>query len=385
MTDNTLPSEYQSYIALSRYARWLETENRRETFKESVRRYFNYFETKFPFLLNEVDWKEAEQEYLKLGIVGSMRALMTAGPALERDNVAGYNCAYTAVEGTGEQIVFEHEKLDEPVVITLSTPIDFDETMYVLMCGTGMGFSVERQYINNLPKVGKKLNRRIYAPNNKNYPSVDKQEISLIDKKGNIIHVHDSKYGWASALRILIVELYNGNFDIKWDLSQLREAGAKLKTFGGRASGPAPLQNLFTFAVELFKNANGRKLNSIECHDLMCKIAEIVVVGGVRRSALISLSNLSDERMRQAKFGSWWESQPQRALANNSVCYTEKPDILSFMKEWEALIASGSGERGIFYRTAAENLVPERRKRDSYKNYGCNPCSEIVLRSKQFC
>lgn len=381
-----LPSDYQEYIALSRYARWKGDEKRRETFSESVGRYFDYWVGRFPWLAENEEYKAAHKEYLNLGVVGSMRALMTAGEALDRDNVAGYNCSYSAIEGgEGETLIFNHPKLDDPVVISITTPIDFDEMMYILMCGTGAGFSVERQYINNLPKVGKKLNRRTYLPNNKNYPGVPKSELSNYDKKENTIHVHDSKYGWASAFRILIIELYNGNFGIKWDVSQIRPAGSKLKTFGGRASGPEPLVDLFQFSVNLFKEAEGRKLNSIECHDLCCKIADIVVVGGVRRSALISLSNLTDDRMRHAKSGNWWEQNGQRALANNSVCYTEKPDTLAFMREWTALIESGSGERGIFYRGAAEKSIPERRKKFGYKDYGCNPCSEIILRSKQFC
>ena len=381
-----LPSQFQEFISLSRYARWKPDENRRETFSEAVGRYFNYWADKYPWLAEDPDYKAAHEEYLNLGVVGSMRALMTAGEALDRDNVAGYNCAYTAVEGVGgKKITFEHPDLDESVTIAITSPIDFDETMYVLMCGTGVGFSVERQYINNLPKVGKKLNRRIYSANNKNFPGVNKAEISQLNKKNNTILVGDSKYGWASALRILLVELYNGNFDIKWDVSQVRPAGAKLKTFGGRASGPEPLVDLFQFAVELLKNANGRKLNSVECHDLMCKVADIVVVGGVRRSALISLSNLTDDRMRHAKSGNWWEQNGHRALANNSTAYTEKPDMMAFLREWTSLVESGSGERGIFSREAAEKLIPARRKKDGYKNYGCNPCSEIILRSKQFC
>jgi ribonucleoside-diphosphate reductase alpha chain len=382
----SLPTQYQEYISLSRYARWRDVDNRRETFSEAVGRYFDYWIRDYPWLADNEDFKGIHEEFLNLGVVGSMRALMTAGPALDRDNVAGYNCAYTAVEGVEKKAIhFTHPELDDDVVIRISSPIDFDEAMYVLMCGTGVGFSVERQYINSLPKVGKKLNRRVYTQNSKNYPGVPKTELSTINKKENKIYVEDSKYGWASALRILLVELYNGNFDITWDVSDIRPAGARLKTFGGRASGPKPLIDLFNFSVELFKNAQGRKLTSIECHDLMCKIADIVVVGGVRRSALISLSNLTDDRMRYAKSGAWWDTEGQRALANNSVCYTEKPDMQAFMREWLALVESGSGERGIFYRGASEKLIPDRRKIYEYKDYGCNPCSEIILRSKQFC
>ena len=376
--------DYRKYIHQSRYARWNEKTGRRETWEETVDRYTTFFDLE----LDEGD--DATREAVKSAILDmevmpSMRCLMTAGEALERDNVAGYNCAYTAVEGTGEILSLTHDKLDEPVVVHLSNPIDFDETMYVLMCGTGVGFSVERQYVNNLPKVGKKLNRRIYLPNNKNFPDVDKEELSSIDKKENTIRVHDSKYGWASALRILIVELYNGNFNISWDLSSIRPAGAKLKTFGGRASGPKPLDDLFVFAKELFKKAKGRKLTSLECHDLMCKVADIVVVGGVRRSALISLSNLTDERMRKAKMGDLSTNQ-QRYLSNNSVAYTEKPDVGIFLREMESLYESRSGERGIFNRKAAQKAAARsgRRETDNYE-YGTNPCSEIILRSKQFC
>lgn len=332
-------SEYSSFIALSRYARWKQEEKRRETFSESVRRYFSYFEEGYTWLKEDEDWREAEKEMLNLGVVGSMRALMTAGPALERDHVAGYNCAYLAVDNVRA----------------------FDECMYILLCGTGVGFSVERQYIAKLPEIAEDF-----------YPT------------DTTIMVTDSKIGWAKAFKELVSMLYNGQIP-KWDVSKVRPAGAKLKTFGGRASGPQPLVDLFNFSVELFKQAKGRKLTSIEAHDLMCKIADIVVVGGVRRSALISLSNLTDDRMRHAKSGQWWIENPQRALANNSVCYTEKPDMTAFMREWLALVESGSGERGIFYRKAAEKLIPERRKESGYEDYGCNPCSEIVLRSKQFC
>ena len=370
---NTSNPEYSKFIALSRYARWLPDKGRREFFNESVDRYFKHFEKQYTFLSQDEDWKDAQDEYLNLGVVGSMRALMTAGKALERDNLAGYNCAYTAIEGSGDKITFEHEKLDEPVTITISNPIDFDEMMFTLLCGTGIGFSAERQYINNLPKVGNKLNRRVYSANNKNYPGVAKEEISTFDRKENIVSVADSKYGWASAFRIIVIELFNGNFKVGWDVSRVRAAGEKLKTFGGRASGPQPLVDLFEFMAKLMEKAEGRKLNSVEVHDIVCKIADIVVVGGVRRSALISLSNLTDDRMRHAKSGDWWIDNPQRALANNSTSYTEKPDVLAFMREWEALVESGSGERGIFSRAAAENLVPERRKKSNYKDYGCNP------------
>jgi len=330
--------EYRSFIALSRYSRWQDKKQRRETWTETVERLRDFWVDRFPKQLKgfEFIWDHVnEHETLP-----SMRTLATAGKALDRDNIAGYNCSYVAV--------------DHPRV--------FDETMYILMNGTGLGFSVERQYINKLPEI--------------------QEEIFDTD---TTILVRDSKTGWAKAYKELIGMLYNGQAP-KWDVSKVRKAGERLKTFGGRASGPEPLVNLFKFTVEVFRNAKGRKLTSIECHDLMCKIAEIVVVGGVRRSALISLSNLSDERMRNAKMGQWWDYNGQRQLANNSVCYTELPEINIFMKEWLALMESGSGERGIFNREAAERLVPQRRKDlMEYLHYGCNPCSEIILRMFQFC
>lgn len=383
-TSTGIATDYSSYIHFSRYARWIPSLNRRETWEETVDRYINYFDSRTPFSTGDISKEEIREAILNMDVMPSMRCLMTAGPALDKDNVAGFNCSYLHIEGKGKTVELEHESLDEPVVINITSPIDWDEAMYVLMCGTGVGFSVERQFIGNLPKVGKKLNHRIYSPTNKNYPGVAKEELSTFDRKSNYIMVADSKYGWASALRILIVELYNGNFDISWDVSLVRAEGEKLKTFGGRASGPKPLVKLFKFAKDLFLGANTRRLTSVECHDLMCKVAEVVVVGGVRRSALISLSNLSDSRMRVAKSGNWWEAEPQRALANNSVAYTEKPDTASFLAEWSALYASKSGERGIFSREAAIKGLPARRK-GNYTNYGTNPCSEIVLRSKQFC
>lgn len=329
-------NEYQKFIAASRYARWQPDVNRRETWEETVTRYTSFFSDKLNDGIAEADLHEA---IINLEVMPSMRALMTAGEALERDNVAGFNCSYVAVDNKRV----------------------FDEILYVLTCGTGVGFSVERQYISKLPEISEDFH-----------------------ETDTTIVVADSKIGWAKSYRELISMLYSGQIP-KWDVSKVRPAGARLKTFGGRASGPEPLVDLFQFSVEVFKNAAGRKLTSIECHDLVCKIADIVVVGGVRRSALISLSNLSDDRMRDAKSGSWWEEEPQRALANNSVAYTEKPDMNSFMREWKALMKSGSGERGIFYRKAAEKLQPERRKESDYKDYGTNPCSEIVLRNKQFC
>ena len=331
-----LPTVYQEYIAKSRYARYLDEAGRRETWDETVDRYISFFQAKFPETKG-IPWRELRDAILNLEVMPSMRCLMTAGPALDRDNVAGYNCSYVAV--------------DHPRV--------FDEVMYILLCGTGVGFSVERQYINKLPEVAEEFH-----------------------ESDTVIHVRDSKIGWASGLRQLIALLYQGNVP-RWDVSRVRPAGARLRTFGGRASGPEPLEDLFRYTVRTFRGATGRRLNSLEVHDLVCKIASAVVCGGVRRSALISLSNLTDERMRKAKSGEWYHAQPHRALANNSVAYTEKPDMGVFMREWQALYESKSGERGIFARYAASSMVPERR--DPEWEFGTNPCSEIVLRSKQFC
>jgi ribonucleoside-diphosphate reductase alpha chain len=337
MSNNYLPTDYQSFIHTSRYARWLDKEQRRETWAETVSRYIQNVVVKAT--RDEIVVDDIEQAILGLDVMPSMRAVMTAGPALERDNTAGYNCSYLPVDD----------------------PKSFDEAMFILLCGTGVGFSVERQYINKLPDV----------PEN-------------MFNSDTVVVVKDSKEGWAKALRQVIALLYSGEIP-KWDVSKVRPAGAKLKTFGGRASGPAPLLDLFNFTVRTFVGAKGRKLSSIECHDLMCKIGEVVVVGGVRRSAMISLSNLSDDRMRHAKSGNWWENDPQRALANNSVSYTEKPDALSFMREWMALVESGSGERGIFNRQASKKQAAKNGRRDPNFDFGTNPCSEIILRPYQFC
>ncbi len=339
-----LPTPYQEFIHLSRYSRWLPSEKRRETWDETIQRYFDFFQE---HLKETCDYdlkpelrKELESAVLRLGVMPSMRCLMTAGEALRRENIAGYNCSYVAI----------------------SRVQAFDEILYVLMNGTGVGFSVERQYITQLPPVAEEF-----------HPS------------DTVITVADSKLGWAKAYKELLGLLWIGQIP-KWDLSKVRPAGAPLKTFGGRASGPEPLDNLMSFTVNVLKNAAGRKLSSIECHDIVCKIAEVVVVGGVRRSALISLSNLSDDRMRHAKSGQWWNDNPQRALANNSACYTEKPDMGIFMDEWKALYESKSGERGIFNRQSANKQVEKsgRRVVDGYE-FGTNPCSEIILRDREFC
>lgn len=333
MTNEFLPTPYQQFIHLSRYSRWLPDQNRRETWEETVNRYFNFFDEHLKennkFKLPKETREELRQAVLNLEILPSMRALMTAGEALKRDNIAGYNCSYAHINRVRA----------------------FDEILYVLMCGTGVGFSVERQFVDKLPTIA--------------------EEFSDTD---TTIIVADSKQGWAKAYRELVSLLIVGQIP-KWDLSKVRPAGARLKVFGGRASGPRPLEELFKFTVETFRKAAGRKLTSIECHDIVCKIAEIVVVGGVRRSALISLSNLTDERMRDAKSGAWWEANPQRALSNNSVAYKEKPDIGIFMEEWLSLYKSKSGERGIFNRDAAQKTVAKLGdRRDPSHEFGTNPC-----------
>ncbi|MEL0013935.1 MAG: hypothetical protein VW715_01920 [Rhodospirillales bacterium] len=326
---------YQSYIHASRYARWLEDKERRETWDETVDRWWLYMTGKFPALSKRQDVKDA---IYRMDVVPSMRTIMTAGEALERNHVAAYNCSYLAVDD----------------------PKAFDEALLVLMCGTGVGFSVERQFISKLPEVPSELT-----------------------ETEEVVVVADSKEGWAKALRQLISRLYAGEIPT-WDVSKVRPAGARLKTFGGRASGAEPLENLFKFTVGLFKKAKGRNLNSLECHDLMCQVAAAVVVGGVRRSAMISLSNLTDDRMRHAKMGNWWNEQVNRSYANNSISFTERPDMGSFLREWTAIYESKSGERGIFNREAAKAKAADIGREVS-DDFGTNPCGEISLRSKQFC
>ena len=335
--NNMLPTDYQNFIATSRYARWLDDEGRRETWSETVSRYVNYMHDRVKF--SKEDKADIEQAILGLDVMPSMRALMSAGTALERDNTAGYNCSYLPVDDSKS----------------------FDEAMYILLCGTGVGFSVERKYVDKLPEIPEKM-----------------------FKSDTTIVVKDSKEGWAKSLRMLIALLYAGEIPT-YDVSKVRPAGARLKTFGGRASGPAPLVDLFKFTINLFNNNAGKKLTSYDCHSLMCKIGEVVVVGGVRRSAMISLSNLSDIRMRQAKSGQWWDTAPHMALSNNSVSYTDKPDAETFMREWTSLIESKSGERGIFNRVAAKKQAAKNGRRDAEHEFGCNPCSEIILRPYQFC
>ena len=332
---NLLPTDYQSFIHQSRYAKYIDGKGR-ESWAETVGRYVDNVVR--PKLGNDSWVNQIEQAILSLDVMPSMRAMMTSGAALDRDNTAGYNCSYLPVDD----------------------PKSFDEAMFILLCGTGVGFSVERQFVQQLPDVPQ-----------------------LFDSETTIV-VKDSKEGWAKAFRQLLALLWAGEIP-KWDVSRVRPAGARLKTFGGRASGPGPLVELFNFSVQTFKNAQGRKLSSMECHDLMCFIGQIVVVGGVRRSAMISLSNLSDDRMRHAKSGQWWETAAHRALSNNSVCYTEKPDIETFMREWTALVESKSGERGIFNREASKNQAEKYGRRDPNYEFGTNPCSEIILRPYQFC
>ena len=343
MPNNYLPTSYQEFIHLSRYSRWLPEKSRRETWDETVARYFDFFtehlKETVDFDLTKSLRDELEQAVLGLRIMPSMRCMMTAGEALKRENIAGYNCSYVAVD----------------------RPQAFDEILYILMNGTGVGFSVERQYVTELPII------------NDEFWETD-----------TVIMVSDSKLGWAKALKELIHLLAAGQIP-KWNLSRVRAAGAPLKTFGGRASGPEPLEDLFHFCTAIFRGAAGRKLTSLEAHDICCKVAEVVVVGGVRRSALISLSNLSDDRMRLAKAGRWWESNVQRALANNSACYTEKPDTGIFMEEWKSLYESKSGERGMFNRTAAKTQAAKNGRRDIEHDFGTNPCSEIILRDREFC
>ena len=349
-----LPTEYQSFIHLSRYARWDYDKTRRETWEETVDRYFNFFKDHLKETCNyevqEEDLKQLRKAVVNLDIMPSMRCLMTAGEALKRENVAGYNCSYVKID----------------------SPRSFDEILYILMNGTGVGFSVEEEYVNKLPAVAEEFH-----------------------ETESVIVVRDSKLGWAKALKELYGMLWMGQIPT-WDLSKVRPAGTPLKTFGGRASGPEPLEDLFKFSISIFQNAKGRKLKSVEAHDLVCKIAEIVVVGGVRRSALISLSNLGDREMRYAKSGNWWETNVQRALANNSVNYKEKPDVGTFMREWLSLYDSKSGERGIYNSMSAkrttEKLNQEKDqdgnniiRRHAREDFGTNPCSEIILRSREFC
>jgi len=334
---NTLPTVYQDVIAMSRYARYIPEKQRRETWGETVDRLVEYLETKAPELKKEI--KEIREAVAKQDVMPSMRLMMTAGEACERDNISAYNCSYLAVNNKRA----------------------FSEALYILMNGTGVGFSCERQDINKLPEI----------PENLAYCD-------------DVIVVEDSKLGWAKAFKKLLSSLWEGDIPT-FDFTKVRPSGARLKTFGGRASGPEPLQRLFDFCVESFKHAKGRKLNSLEVHDIMCMVGEIVVVGGVRRSALISLSNLTDKRMRDAKIGAWYNDFPHRGLANNSVAYTEKPDSETFMEEWLSLVKSKSGERGIFNRVAAQKQANKWGRRDPSLSYGTNPCSEIILRDKQFC
>jgi ribonucleoside-diphosphate reductase alpha chain len=332
--------QYQEYIAASRYARFIDDKGRRENWGETVDRFVQYVFSRTPAISEDSALKEEIYNAIfNHEVMPSMRAVMTAGKSADRDNTCVYNCSYLPVDDVKS----------------------FDEAMFILLCGTGVGFSVENRYISQLPDVPDNLYTSEHS-----------------------IKVHDSKEGWAKSLRLLIAHLYAGEIP-RWDVSGIRAAGARLKTFGGRASGPQPLVDLFEFTVATFKNAQGRKLNTLECHDLMCKVGEVVVVGGVRRSAMISLSDLDDERIRHAKAGPWWETAPHRALANNSAVYNETPTVGKFMEEWLSLYNSHSGERGIFNREAAQKTVAKYGHRDPNFEFGTNPCSEIILRPYQFC
>ena len=339
----TIANPYENFIALSRYARWISEDNRRETWGETVDRYFsfmlNHLKQNYNYIPDEKLVAELKNGVFERNVMPSMRSVMTSGAALERDNVAGYNCAFLPVD----------------------SPRSFDETMYILMCGTGVGFSVEYKYINKLPAVPESL-----------------------EKSTTVITVEDSKQGWAKAYRELLALLWSGQIPAI-DVSKVRPAGARLKTMGGRSSGPQPLINLFDFTIAKFKSATGRNLKPIECHDIMCKIGEVVVVGGVRRSAMISLSNINDIEMAQAKSGNWWEANTQRALSNNSVAYSRKPEMEQFIAEWKSLYDSKSGERGIYNVAAAQAQAAKYGRRDPDIHYGTNPCSEIILRPYQFC
>ena len=341
---NFLPTEYQSFIHMSRYSRWKSDEGRRETWTETVQRLIDFFadhvDRNIGVKFENSTWDRIENAVLTTSVMPSMRAMMTAGEALRRENIAGYNCSYVPID----------------------SPRSFDEVLYILMNGTGVGFSVERQYVDKLPTIP------------------DRE----FEHTEDVISVADSKEGWARGFRDLISYLYTNRIP-KVNVNRIRPAGQRLKTFGGRASGPQPLVNLFDFTIEKFRGAKGRKLNAMECHDIVCKTGEVVVVGGVRRSALISLSNLSDQRLRMAKSGAWWDTNPERALANNSVAYTEKPDAGIFMKEWLSLYESKSGERGIFNRVSAQEKARQNGRRNADWDFGTNPCSEIILRPNQFC
>jgi ribonucleoside-triphosphate reductase (thioredoxin) len=343
MTDTTVMTPYQQYIHKSRYARYLDDKGRREHWPETVARYFNFMEKhlkdKHNYTLTPELRTKLESAVLNLEVMPSMRSIMTAGEALERQNVAGYNCSYLPIDD----------------------PKAFDEAMYILLCGTGVGFSVEQKYVNKLPEIPE----RLFDSN-------------------TVVVVKDSKEGWAKSLRQIIALLYAGEIP-KWDVSSVRPAGTRLKTFGGRASGPEPLVELFKYAVSKFKGAVGRKLTSLEAHDLLCKIGEVVVVGGVRRSAMISLSDVTDDRMAHAKAGNWWDGNGQRALANNSAVYDQKPSVGQFMREWSNIYESHSGERGIFNRYASELQASKNGRRKLDQEWGTNPCSEIILRPYQFC
>ena len=342
-SDGSISDPYRNFIAVSRYSRWIENQGRRETWSETVDRYIDFMKDhlvkNYNYKQDDIKFAQVKDAILNHKVMPSMRSLMTAGPALERDNIAAYNCSFIAVDSLRA----------------------FDEAMYILMNGTGVGFSVEQKYVSNLPVIAEEL-----------FPT------------NTTIVVEDSKLGWAKAYKELIGLLVTGQIP-EWDMSKVRPAGARLKTFGGRASGPEPLNDLFKFTVEQFKIAAGRRLKPIEAHDIMCKVGEVVVVGGVRRSALISLSNLDDFEMAKAKSGQWWETEGQRALANNSAVYNAKPNTAQFLREWRNLYESKSGERGIYNMDSVRKHIDKFGRRDSSKVTGTNPCGEILLRANEFC
>jgi len=334
---------YRQFISLSRYARWKDEELRRETWDETVHRFIsfmrNHLKENTSYELEESLEDELYQAIYMHEVMPSMRLLMTAGEPVEIDNICAYNCSYLAI----------------------NRPQAFDEVLYILMNGTGVGFSVEKEDVDKLPEIP-----------------------ADIEKVDRTIIVGDSKLGWAKAFRQLLESLWNGE-EVSVDYSKIRPMGSRLKTFGGRASGPDPLKKLFGFTVDTFREAAGRHLKPIEVHDIVCKIGSCVEVGGVRRSALISLSDLNDADLRVAKTGEWWREKSFRSQANNSAVYEGKPSMGQFMEEWVSLYNSKSGERGIFNRDACRTVISRNGRREANHKFGTNPCSEIILRDMQFC
>ncbi|OHA58490.1 MAG: ribonucleoside-triphosphate reductase [Candidatus Vogelbacteria bacterium RIFOXYD1_FULL_44_32] len=330
------------FVYYRTYANWIEDEGRRETWIETVERYISFMQENMGALLTEAEYDEIRQTILKQEAMPSMRLMQFAGKAARATNVCAYNCSYIAPT-----------KLE-----------DFAEIMYVSMCGTGAGYAAESQNIQQLPIIKRQTGEKIATHT-----------------------VEDSKEGWCNALTLGFKTWYDGK-DVDFDFSQLRPAGARLKTMGGKSSGPEPLRQLLTFTRDHILRKQGKRLSNLDAHDIICKIGEIVVAGGVRRSALISLSDFDDTDIRDAKKGLFWITDPQRSLANNSAVYNEKPTASDFLAEWTALVKSGTGERGIFNRGGLKTSMPERRRKISanhFDKFGTNPCGEIILRSKQFC